>query len=65
LKIVSAKNFNLIKRAEARARMASVRAARENPRRAAAVERRHALADGSKGRLTNLFQVMQAMAGRA
>ena len=32
---------------------------------AAAIERRHALADGSKGRLTNLHQVLQAMAGRA
>jgi hypothetical protein len=62
---VSAKKFNALKRAEGRARMTSVRAAQKNPRRAAAEERRHALADGSKGRLTNLYQVLQAMAGRA
>jgi hypothetical protein len=62
---VSRKTFASLKRAEARARMASVRRARQNPRKAAAIERRHAVADGSKGRLANLFQVMQAMAGRA
>jgi len=58
---VSTKTFATIKQAEARARMASVRRARQN-RRAALAEDRHALADGSQGRLTNLPQVMRAMA---
>ena len=59
---MSAKNFTQLKQAEARARMTSVRLARKNPRKASALEQRHALADGSKGRITNLSQVMRAMA---
>jgi hypothetical protein len=58
---VSAKSFATIKRAEARARMASLRRAKQS-QRAAAGENRHGLADGSQGRLTNLSQAMRAMA---
>ena len=59
---MSAKTFSQLKRAEARARMASVRRAGKS-RRAAAVEQRRVslVGDGSKWRITNLAAVLQAM----
>ena len=51
-----------MKREEARQRMADLRLARKSRRAALAFERKYGLLDGSKGKITNLKQVMQAMA---
>jgi len=60
---VSTKTFADIKQAEAQARMASVRRARRSRRAALAEQKRVSIfGDFSKGRITNLPQVMQAMA---
>jgi hypothetical protein len=60
---VSVKNFSTLKRAEARARMASARRGRKS-RRAALVEQRHAslVKGASRWQVTNLASVLQAMA---
>jgi hypothetical protein len=60
---VSAKRFTALKRAEARARVASVRRGRKN-RRAALIEQRHAslVRGASRWQVTNLASVLQAMA---
>ena len=49
-------------RDKARQRMADLRKARRSPRAALAYQRRYGLADGSKGRITNLAEVFEAMA---
>jgi hypothetical protein len=59
---VSVKSFRALKREEARQRMADVRRARKSRRAAIAFERRYALTYGAKGRITNLRQMMEAMA---
>jgi hypothetical protein len=59
---VSAKSIRALKREEARQRMADVRRARKSRRAAIAFERRYALTYGAKGRITNLRQMMEAMA---
>jgi hypothetical protein len=54
--------FAAIKRAEAKARMASLRRARKSRGAAVAEQRRASLVgDGSKWRITNLARVLQAM----
>ncbi|MEJ0091798.1 MAG: hypothetical protein WDM80_18865 [Limisphaerales bacterium] len=59
---MSAKTFATIKRAEAQARMASLRRARKSRGAAAAEQRRASLVGGgSKWRITNLASVLQAM----
>jgi hypothetical protein len=60
--IVSDKSIRALKREEARQRMADLRHARRSRRTALAFERRYALACGAKGRITNLREMMQAMA---
>ena len=62
---VSAKSIRALKREEARQRMADVQRARKSRRAAIAFERRYALTYGAKGRITNLRQMMQAMAQRS
>jgi hypothetical protein len=59
---VSVKSIRALKREEARQRMADVRRARKSRRAAIAFERRYALTYGAKGRITNLRQMMEAMA---
>jgi hypothetical protein len=59
---VNVRSFQALKRAEARERMADLRGARRNRRAAVAFERRYALTYGTKGRITNLREMMQAMA---
>jgi hypothetical protein len=59
---VKANSLRAVKRAEARQRMADLRRARRSPRAAIAFERRYALTYGAKGRITNLREMMQAMA---
>ena len=54
--------FEDIKRAEARERMAALRRARRSPAAARKEQRAASLFDGSVGRITNLRQVLQAMA---
>jgi len=59
---VSAATFESLKRAEARARMASLRRARKSRRAALAEQRRTSLVGGgSKWRITNLASVLRAM----
>ena len=60
---MSTKSVQALKRAEGRQRMADLRHARTSRRAALAFERRYALAYGAKGRITNLREMMQAMAG--
>ena len=60
--IVSTKSIRALKRAEARQRMADVRRARKSWGAAMAFERRYALTYGAKGRITNLREMLQAMA---
>ena len=56
-------NFNEVKRQEAKARMAALRQARRNPQAAAKIKRRVSLVgDGAKWRISNLKQVVRAMA---
>ena len=59
---MSANSFEAIKRAEARERMAALRRARKSRRAALAEQRKAGLFNGSVGRITNLRQVLQAMA---
>jgi len=59
---VSVKSIRALKREEARQRMADVRRARKSGRTAIDFERRYALTYGAKGRITNLRQMMEAMA---
>jgi hypothetical protein len=59
---VSASTVQSLKRGEARQRMADLRRACKSRKAAIGFERRYAVADGSKGRITNLAQVMHAMA---
>ena len=59
---MSAKSIRALKREEARQRMADVRRARKSRRAAIAFERRYALTYGAKGRITNLRQMIEAMA---
>jgi hypothetical protein len=59
---VSVKSTRALKREEARQRMADVRRARKSQRAAIAFERRYALTCGAKRRITNLRQMMEAMA---
>ena len=59
---MTAKAYQAFKRAEARQRMADLRHARRSRRAAIAFERRYALTSGAKGRITNLRQMMGAMA---
>ena len=59
---MSAKSIRALKREEARQRMADVRRARKSRRAAIAFERRYALTYGAKGPITNLRQMMEAMA---
>ena len=56
------RSFHALKRIEARERMVDLRRARRNRRAAVAFERRYALTYGAKGRITNLREMMQAMA---
>ena len=62
MELVSTSSVQALKRAEARERVASLRRARKSRRAALAEERRAGLVDGSKARITNLRQVMEAMA---
>ena len=48
-----------------RQRMADLRTARKSRKAALAIQRRNALVDGSKWKLTNLRQVLEAMADSA
>jgi len=57
-----AKSFHAIMRNKARQRRADLREARKSRRAAWAVQRRNAAVDGSKGTLTNLREVLEAMA---
>lgn len=59
---VSVKSIQALKREEARQRIADLRRARKSRRATLAFERRYALTHGTKGRITNLPQMMQAMA---
>ncbi len=59
---MKAESFEAIKREEARQRMAALRRARKSRRAALAEQRKAGLFDGSVGRITNLRQVIQAMA---
>jgi hypothetical protein len=56
------KSFEAIMREKARQRMADLRKARRSLQAALAYHRRYGLADGSKGRITNLPEVFEAMA---
>lgn len=56
------KSFEAIMREKARQRMADLRKARLSPQATRAYQRRYGLADGSKGRITNLPEVFEAMA---
>ena len=60
---VSTKSVRALKRAEARQRMADLRRARKS-RRAAIAEQRHSslFGNAAEWRLTNLAQVLKAMA---
>ena len=49
-------------RDKARQRVADLRKAKRSPRAALAYQRQYGLADGSKGRITNLPEVFEAMA---
>jgi uncharacterized protein YcbX len=49
-------------RDKARQRMADLRKARKSRKAALAFDRRYGLADGSKGKITNLREVFEAMA---
>ena len=51
-----------MKREEARQRMAALRRARRSPAAARKEQREASLFNGSMGRITNLREVMQAMA---
>jgi len=62
---VSANSFKALKEVEARERMASLRRARKSPRAAQAEQRAVAVLNGSRGRITNLRQVLTAMADDA
>lgn len=56
-------SFQTMKRQEAQARMAAVRKARRSPKAAAEQQRRASLVgDGAKWRITNLKQVVHAIA---
>ena len=56
-------HFNEVKRQEAKARMAALRQARRNPQTAAKIQRRVSLVgNGARWRITNLKQVVCAMA---
>jgi hypothetical protein len=56
-------SFREMKRQEAQARMAAVRKARRSPQAAAEQQRRASLVgDGAKWRITNLKQVVHAIA---
>jgi hypothetical protein len=59
---VSDKSIRALKREEARQRMADLRRARRNRSTALAFERRYVLAYGLKGQITNLREMLQAMA---
>ena len=59
---VSTKSVQALKRAEGRQRMADLRHARSSRRTALAFERRYALTYGMRGRITNLRQMLEAMA---
>ena len=59
---MKAKSFEAIMRDKARQRMADLRRARRSPVAALAYQRRYGLADGSKGKITNLPEVFEAMA---
>ena len=59
---MSTKSVQALKRDEARQRMADLRHARTSRRVALAFERRYALTYGMKGRITNLRQMLEAMA---
>jgi len=59
---MSAKSIHALKRDEARERVADLRCAHKRRRSAIAFERRYALTYGTKGRITNLRQMLQAMA---
>jgi hypothetical protein len=59
---VTTKSVQALKRAEGRQRMADLRHARRSRRAALAFERRYALTYGMKGRITNLRQMLEAMA---
>ena len=63
---MSANSFKALKKAEARERMASLRRARKS-RRAAQAEQRAAsiFGDASQWKITNLAQVLTAMASPA
>jgi hypothetical protein len=52
-------------RDKVRQRVADLRKAMRSPGAALAYQRRYGLADGSKGRITNLPQVFEAMATRS
>ena len=55
-------SFAEMKREEARQRMAALRRARRSPAAARKEQRAASLFDGSVGRITNLREVLQAMA---
>jgi hypothetical protein len=59
---VSVKSIRALKREDARQRMSDLRRARKSRRAALAYERRYALTYGTKGRITNLRAMLQAMA---
>jgi len=59
---VKANSVAAIKQAEARRRMSDQRRSRKSRSAALAIQRRNVLVDGSKGRITNLREVVQAMA---
>ena len=59
---MSTKSVQALKRAEGRQRMADLQLARKSRRAALAFERRYALTYGMKGRITNLRQMLEAMA---
>jgi hypothetical protein len=61
-RFMGVKTFATLKQAEARARMSSLRRARKSRRAAEVEQQRSSLVDGSKYRITNLAQVMRAMA---
>lgn len=59
---MKADSFETLRREEARQRVAALRRARASRRAARAEQRKAGLFDGSAGRITNLRQVLQAMA---
>jgi uncharacterized protein YcbX len=59
---VRVKSFEAIMRDKTRQRMADLRKARKSRKAALAFDRRYGLADGSKGKITNLREVFEAMA---